>query len=169
MYQRSSDIFLGVPFNTASYWAEAKIFAQELELDPQAFYHTFGDFHGYTGLEKRTNWYRENFNELKSRMKESINKEKENGSKQGYFDTLEWINKNSPRDVNYPNDSEEEKYDHVTALIEQLTREIRPSPKLTINNKYPDGRHKRYDELTIDDFIVSDYDPHPKIEREMLV
>ncbi|GEM_PF-223045 len=169
LYQRSSDIFLGVPFNTAAYWMEAKIFAHELGLEPQAFYHTFGDFHIYTGLEKRTQWYRENFSELQLKMKDAINKEKQNGSNQGYFDVLEWVNNNAPKDKDSPNDPEEEKYDHVTALLEQFTREIRPSPILTINYKHPDGRDKRYYELTVDDFVVSDYNPHPKIEREMLV
>jgi thymidylate synthase len=169
LYQRSSDIFLGVPFNTAAYWMQAKIFAHELGLDSQAFYHTFGDFHIYTGLEKRTQWYRENFGELKSKMKDAISKEKQNGDKQGYFDVLEWVNNHAPKDKDHPNDPEEEKYDHVTALLEQFTREIRPSPILTINYKFPNGRDKRYYELTVDDFVVSDYNPHPKIEREMLV
>jgi thymidylate synthase len=169
MYQRSSDIFLGVPFNTASYWALGKIFAQELGLKPHAFYHTFGDFHIYTGLKKRTQWYRENIGELRTRMKKAINLENKTGNRQGYFDALEWINKESPKDVDYPDDPEEEKYDHVTALIEQFTREIRPSPTLTINNKHPDGSHKRYDELTIDDFIVENYNPHPAIRRSMAV
>lgn len=169
MYQRSSDVFLGVPFNTSAYCLKGKIFAEELGLKPHAFFHTFGDFHLYTGLQKRTHWYRENIGELRKKMGKAIKEEEKFESKQGYLDTLEWINKKSPRDIDYPNDPEEEKYDHVTAAIEQLSREIRPLPTLKINNKNIDGTKKRYDELTIEDFVIENYNPHPPIRRGMLV
>lgn len=170
MYQRSSDIFLGVPFNTAAYWLKGKLFAEELGLKPHAFYHTFGDFHIYTGLEKRTQWYRENLGELRKRMGESIELEKTQGDKQGYHDVLEWINNNAPRDADRnEGEPEEEKYDHVTALIEQFTRDIRESPKLKINYEKEDGSRKRYDELEKEDFVIENYNPHPPIRRGMLV
>ena len=102
LYQRSADVFLGVPFNIASYSLLTYIIAKYTGLKPGKFVHTFGDLHIY-------------------------------------------IN-------------------HIDQVNEQLKRTPKSLPKLKLIN-LPEN----IEDLTLDNFVIEDYDHYPIIKGKVAV
>jgi thymidylate synthase len=101
LYQRSADLFLGVPFNIASYALLTQMVAQQVGLEPGDFIWVGGDCHIYTN--------------------------------------------------------------HLPQVREQLSREVRPFPRLTIDPAPSLFEHDYAD------FSVHGYDPHPAIRGAVAV
>ncbi len=102
LYQRSADLFLGVPFNIASYALLTHMLARECGLDPGVFVWTGGDVHLYSN--------------------------------------------------------------HLDQARLQLSREVRPLPRLVIKDRGQDLFG-----YELEDFAVEGYDPHPHISAPVAV
>lgn len=78
LYQRSADMFLGVPFNIASYALLTLMVAQVCNLEPGDFVHTFGDAHIYNNHFDQLKTQIERENDIRPMPKMIINPEIKN-------------------------------------------------------------------------------------------
>lgn len=146
LYQRSADIFLGVPFNIASYATLLKMFSIITGYEPSKFVHDLGDFHSYLGHNpKRTDYYFKNIDNILEDIKKTSNREE-------YKSIAEKI----MRDSNV-----EDLSDHLPQLLIQLSREPKQLPELKINPK------KNLEDFVFEDFKIINYFPHPTISGKV--
>ncbi|MBM3230298.1 thymidylate synthase [Candidatus Pacearchaeota archaeon] len=150
VYQRAGDAALGVPFNIASASLLTHLIAKETNLTPGRLIHSFGSAHIYCGKGERGQFYADNLDELKEKVKAA--KKPEN-----YLKIKDWIEANAPAE--HFNEAKERKtvYDHVPKLLEQLARDPLPLPKLEINST------ASVDYLTYEDIKIVGYQHHPSM------
>lgn len=150
LYQRSADMFLGVPFNIASYSLFTMLMAREAGLKPGWFVHSFGDSHLYCGEGERAKFYERNYAKLKQIVGAAQNY-------QDYVQVLSWISQAAP-----PEGPEGSLKDHIPLVLLQLSREPRSLPQLEI-------APKPLDKLVYEDFTLKNYNPHPAIKGAVAV
>lgn len=140
--QRSGDTALGIPFNIACYSILTKLIAQLTDFKAGSFSHTIVDSHIYCGKGERGEWYGENLEKIKAKVREAEKNE-------DYLQIKKWIQKKAPK--------QEKPYDHVPGLLKQISREPKHRPEMEIEEK-------EIDELEYDDFKLKNYNPHPGIK-----
>lgn len=150
MYQRSCDQFLGVPFNIASYALITQVIAQQARLKPRRFIHTFGDAHFYCGTGDRGQWYGDNL----AKLQEIVRSVRDPND---FLNILEDLSRVLPSET-----PGEEGYDHITAIIEQMSKTPKSLPKLEIADK-------PFDQLKRNDFKIAGYESDGPIVRKMAV
>ncbi len=150
LYQRSADLFLGVPFNIASYAMLTHMLAQVAGLKPGKFVHTFGDVHLYNG--KRGEWYKQNKGEIAKRVGDIHPID----GRWEYNEVASWIVENAP--------GVDDRSDHVPLALEQMARDTKALPSFGMNPLVKDIFGFSYA-----DFSIIGYDPHPTIKAKIAV
>jgi len=120
-----------------------RIIAKQTDLELGEFAHTIVDAHIYCGKEERGEWYGENLEELKKKVRNVEGKSE-------YLEVKKWVEENAPEQT-------EERKDHIPGMLEQLSREPRERPEMDVPNK-------SIDEMEYEDFELKNYDPHPGIK-----
>lgn len=139
LYQRSGDMFLGVPFNIASYAAMTQLFAELSGLEPGILVHTIGDAHIYMN-------HLDQVREQLSRDPRQLPTLKINPKP---FGTVADLGEGESKTIG----------GQVFRVVNgQVRRKVRETPSLDI---IPD--------LGPSDFIVEGYNPHPKISAPVAV
>ncbi|WP_231185747.1 thymidylate synthase [Haladaptatus sp. DYF46] len=141
--QRSGDVALGIPFNIAAYALMATVLARQTGFEVGKFAHTIVDAHVYCGEGERGEWYRDNLEELRTRLAGVTQKSE-------YEEVREWLESEAPEE-------ETEAMDHVPGLLTQLSRTPKSRPEIEITAD-------SIDELTYDDITLREYDAHPGIK-----
>jgi len=137
LYQRSADVFLGVPFNISSYALLQTMIADQTRLIPRKFVHTFGDAHIYLGEGSVGDWYSNNLDELRVKLDE-----------QSAEEVIKWIESERP---------ESDGSDHLVQMLTQSTRKPKNLPTLNLENR------TNIDDYRDEDITLTDYDHHPHI------
>ncbi len=158
MSQRSNDSYLGDPFNQAQDSLFLEMVAKEAGLTPRFFHHQTINTHIYLGVAPRSDFWKDekNVNEFKNNFKDITNKEE-------YLGLKEWYLKQAPEE----SDGNKKK-DHMPFVLEQLSKEPRESPSLTIIKDIPLLEAIQLPALEVVE--LNDYNPHKwRSKAEMAV
>jgi thymidylate synthase len=151
LYQRSCDIFLGVPFNIPSYALLAYVVANETGLKPGLFVHTYADLHIYCGAGDTGLFYKKNLDKIKSMVRNVDKREDYLLVRDELLEMMKSVG------------LERSLADHVPQCLEQLAREPRPLPKLILDER------AGINDLLFEYIKLEGYDPHPHIKGEVAV
>lgn len=156
LYQRSADVFLGVPFNIASYALLTMMMAQQTDLEPGEFIHTFGDAHIYLGGEKTREGIKKFLPQFQDEIKTIIAREEQGENQsQAYLNLRDKLRKEVPNTFVQGG--------HLEQLLLQLSRDERELPTINIR-KAKDIFSYKYE-----DFDIQGYNPHPGIKGRVAV
>lgn len=148
MVQRSCDVFLGVPFNIAQDSLLTHMIANETNLNPRNFNHSYINVHAYLGVPPRANFWTEEKN-----IKEFQGKFNEIEKRSEYSELKDWYTQNAPQES-----VGNENKDHIPFILEQLSKEPKELPSLNIKENAPllEMIHKPVKEVV----EVVGYNPH---------
>lgn len=128
-FQRSCDVYLGVPCNIAQESLFDSVIAKAVGVSPRFLYHTYSNVHIYLGVKDRGKFWvdnhRANLREFRARFK-GIDPSAPNASTQ-YLELREWYLSRAPAEE--PGDKAK---DHVPLVLMQLSRPTRPLSTLEL-------------------------------------
>lgn len=125
LFQRSCDVFLGVPFNTPQYALLNHLISRETDKNPIAFHHTFSNVHAYNGLAPRSDFLRNESNLKAFQRKLKIAEKPEH-----YLEMREEYLRNAPAES-----EGNERKDQIPFILEQLSKEPKSLPVIKIQEK----------------------------------
>ncbi|MEK6841723.1 MAG: thymidylate synthase [Nanoarchaeota archaeon] len=147
MYQRSCDVFLGVPFNIAQDSLFLAMMAKHAGSTPRKFIHSYGNVHSYLGVSPRSDFWMDskNVKDFQYRFRHS-----ERGL--DYLSLRAWYLNEAP-----PEREGSERKDHIPFILEQLSKS--PRPKLP-SIELKDVPFREAVEMNAMDYAtIKDYNP----------
>jgi len=122
MWQRSCDVYLGVPFNIVQYSLLNHLIAGETGFEARKFIHSYGNVHIYGGVSPRSDFLKQedNLRELQKRVRNA-------NTSEDFLSIREWYLQNAPEEDKY-----NRRKDHIPFVLYQLSLTPGILPKIEI-------------------------------------